>query len=166
MVRRVVHGHDQVLPAASSRYGHGDSDGPGRAPSVGAELGYRTRASLPFGATLRGSPGAGEGWLRPHSIPLGARAPAEFAVGARAPSAAVGPSLGRSGRDNWLVSITYSPWFLKVHGSRGDWLLLVSRHRVPSATPRRRADINNENRDGATVFSWQEPDQPVPKLIR
>ena len=31
---------------------------------------YGARASLPFGATLRGSPaGAGEGWLRPPSIP-------------------------------------------------------------------------------------------------
>ena len=65
MVRRVVHGHDQVLPAASSRYGHGDSDGPGRAPSVGAELGYRTRASIPLGATLRGSPAGADEGLRP-----------------------------------------------------------------------------------------------------
>ena len=51
-------------------YGYGDSDGPVFRASAGEFGRYGGRASLPFGATLRGSPaGAGEGWLRPPSIP-------------------------------------------------------------------------------------------------
>ena len=67
-------------------YGYGDFDGPGFRASAGEFGRYGGRASLPFGATLRGSPaGAGEGWLRPPFEPPEVRAPAELPGGGLAP---------------------------------------------------------------------------------
>ena len=51
--------------AGSSIYGYGDFDGPGFQASAGEFGRYGGRASLPFGATLRGSPAGAGGGLCP-----------------------------------------------------------------------------------------------------
>ena len=51
--------------AGSSMYGYGDFDGPVFRPSAGEFGRYGGRASLPFGATLRGSPAGAGGGLCP-----------------------------------------------------------------------------------------------------
>ncbi len=45
--------------------------------------------------------------------------------------------------------------------SRTDWLCAESRNSIPSPTPHWRTGIDNENGDGATVFSWQQLSQPL-----
>ena len=54
--------------AGSSIYGYGDFDGPGLQALVD-EMVRRTGASLPFGATLRGSPAGAGGGLCPLGPP-------------------------------------------------------------------------------------------------